>query len=169
MNEIVSNAAPLIYLAIAGQMDLVKKTYKKIYISREARIEVVDNGKKLKKVDALIIEKEIVAGWIEVCEVKKTMDIPIELDRGEEATLILARDKDIKEVLIDDAPGRAAAIVMGLIPRGTLYILLKLLIMKEIDFNRLIKILEALIKKGFRLKEEIYLRVIEEARRISGF
>ena len=121
-----------------------------------------------KKHYASIIEREINEGWIEVCEVRNPIRIPIRLDKGEETTLILARNKKIKEVLIDDAPGRAAAAIMGLIPRGTLYILLKLLIMKEIDFDRLIKILEALIEKGFRLREEIYLKVIEEAKRLSG-
>lgn len=166
MNVIVSNATPLIYLAKVGRLELIRKLYPKVYISSEVKKEVVDIGKKLKKIDAPIIEKEISKGWIIEYKVKESMDIPIDIEIGEKTTLILAREKGIKSVLIDDKAGRAAARLLDLEPKGTLFILLKSLKNKEIGFNTLIKILEGLIEKGFRLREEIYLRVIKEARKI---
>ncbi len=169
MKAIVSNATPLIYLAKVGRLNLIRKLYSKVYISSEVKKEVVDIGKKLKKIDAPIIEKEINKGWIIECKVKRSMDIPIDIEIGEKTTLILARDKGIKSVLIDDLAGRAAAKLLDLEPKGTLFILLKSLKNKEIGFNTLIKILEGLIEKGFRLREEVYLRVIKEAREISQF
>jgi len=55
---------------------------------------------------------------------------------------------------------------VGLIPRGTLYVLLKNLKLKNITFNDFLNILNQLIESGFRLKEEIYIKVIEEAKKI---
>ncbi len=167
LNVIVSNATPLIYLAKVGRLELIRKLYPKVYISSEVKKEVVDIGKKLKKIDAPVIEKEINKGWIIECKVKGSMDIPIDIEIGEKTTLILAREKSIKSVLIDDKAGRAAARLLDLEPKGTLFILLKSLKNKEIGFDTLIKILEGLIEKGFRLREEVYLRVIREAREIS--
>jgi len=167
LNVIVSNATPLIYLAKVGRLELIRKLYPKVYISSEVKKEVVDIGKKLKKIDAPMIEKEIIKGWIIECKVKGSMDIPIDIEIGEKTTLILAREKSIKSVLIDDKAGRAAAKLLDLEPKGTLFILLKSLKNKEIGFNTLIKILEGLIEKGFRLREEVYLRVIKEASKIS--
>jgi predicted nucleic acid-binding protein len=167
LNVIVSNATPLIYLAKVGRLELIRKLYPKVYISSEVKKEVVDIGKKLKKIDAPIIEKEISKGWVIEYKVKGSMDIPIDIEIGEKTTLILAREKGIKSVLIDDKAGRAAARLLDLEPKGTLFILLKSLKNKEIGFNTLIKILEGLIEKGFRLREEVYLRVIKEARSLS--
>lgn len=166
MKSIVSNATPLIYLAKVGRLDLLRKLYPKVYISSEVKKEVVDIGKKLNKIDAPIIEKEMGKGWIIECKAKGAINIPVDIEIGEKTTLILARDMGIKSVLIDDKAGRAAARLLDLEPRGTLFILLKSLKNKEISFDTLIKILEGLIEKGFRLREEVYLRVIKEAREI---
>jgi len=55
---------------------------------------------------------------------------------------------------------------LGLVPKGTLYVLLKNLKSKEITFDDFLNILNELIESGFRLKEEIYIKVIEEAKKI---
>ncbi|MCL4385151.1 MAG: DUF3368 domain-containing protein [Cyanobacteria bacterium] len=68
--------------------------------------------------------------------------------------------------MIDETIGRTAAKMMGLVPMGTLYVLLKNLKSKEIIFDDFLNILNELIESGFRLKEEIYIKVIEEAKRI---
>ena len=59
MNVIVSNATPLIYLAEVGRLDLLRKLYPKVYISSEVKKEVVDIGKKLKKIDAPIKQRDL--------------------------------------------------------------------------------------------------------------
>jgi len=43
---------------------------------------------------------------------------------------------------------------------------LKALEIKEISFNEFLEALNELVRQGFRLKEEIYLEAIREARRI---
>ncbi|MEM3381899.1 MAG: DUF3368 domain-containing protein, partial [Candidatus Bathyarchaeia archaeon] len=73
----------------------------------------------------------------------------------------------IREVLVDETPARTAAKLMGLTARGTLYVLLKGLEAEEIDLNEFLDALSKLVEHGFRLKEEVYLEAVREARRIS--
>jgi len=166
MSEIVSNTTPLIHLAKIKKYSLLKSLYNKIIISQEVKTEIVDEGKKFNKPDSLLIEKEIESGFIEVKKVNKLIETTLELESGELSTLSLAKKIKINEVFIDETLGRTAAKIVGLIPRGTLYVLLKNLKLKNITFNDFLNILNQLIESGFRLKEEIYIKVIEEAKKI---
>lgn len=166
MNKIVSNATPLIYLAKIKKYSLLKSLFGKIIISQEVKIEIVDEGKKLKQADALLIEREIEVGFIEVMKVEKLLETSLELELGELSTLSLAKKLKIDEVLIDETLGRSAARIIGLVPKGTLYVLLKNLKLKEITFDDFLNILNELLESGFRLKEEIYIKVIEEAKKV---
>jgi len=166
MNKIVSNATPLIYLAKIKKYSLLKSLFGKIIISQEVKIEIVDEGKKLKQQDELLIEREIEVGFIEVMKVEKLLETSLELELGELSTLSLAKKLKIDEVLIDETLGRSAARIIGLVPKGTLYVLLKNLKLKEITFDDFLNILNELLESGFRLKEEIYIKVIEEAKKV---
>jgi len=73
----------------------------------------------------------------------------------------------LKEVLVDEIPARTAAKLMGLTPRGTVYVLLKALEVKEININEFLDALSDLVKHGFRLKEEVYLEALRKAREIA--
>jgi len=44
MSGVVSNAAPLIYLAKVGRIDLLKKVFGEVFISEEVKVKVVDRG-----------------------------------------------------------------------------------------------------------------------------
>ena len=166
MSKIVSNATPLIYLAKIKKYILLKSLFGKIIISQEVKIEIVDEGKKLKQPDALLIEREMEDGFIEVKKVGKLIETTLELELGELSTLSLAKKLKIDEVLIDETLGRSAARIIGLVPKGTLYVLLKNLKLKKITFDEFLNILNELLESGFRLKEEIYIKAIEEAKKI---
>ena len=166
MNEIVSNATPLIYLAKIKKLDLLKSLYSKIIISHEVKIEVVNEGKKIKEPDAFLIEKEVMQDFIKVKKVDKLIKTTLELDLGELSTLSLAKELKINEVLIDETLARTATKMEGLVPKGTLYVILKNLKLKKITFDDFLSILNELIESGFRFKEDIYIKVIEEAKKI---
>ena len=57
--------------------------------------------------------------------------------------------------------------MLELIPRGTLFVLLEALKLNKIDFDEFLKVLDNLLIEGFRLREEVYLKVIKEAKRSS--
>jgi predicted nucleic acid-binding protein len=165
MGQVISNATPLIYLAKAGRINLLKEVFGEVFIPEEVKIEVVDRGKQLGERDAYAIEKAIGEGWLKVLPTE-IVEVPIELDRGEVAALSLAKKLGIKEVLLDEASARAAARLLDLTPRGTIFVLLKALEKKEIDLNEFLKVIDELISHGFRLKEEVYIEAVREARKI---
>ena len=164
---VVSNATPLIYLAKAGRIDLLKKVFGQVFIPEDVKIEVVDRGKQLGEKDAYVVEKAIGEGWLKVLSVD-IVEVPIKLDKGEEATLSLAKKLGLKVVLVDEAAARSAARLMDLTPRGTVFVFLKALEKNEIDLDEFLEALDELIDQGFRLKEEVYMEAVKEARKIAA-
>ena len=167
MSGVVSNATPLIYLAKTGRIDLLKKVFGEVFIPEEVKIEVVDKGKLLKEKDAYTIEKAIHEGWIKVLAAKP-IEVPIKLDKGEMAALSLAKKLKLNVVLLDEVSARSAAKLLGLTPRGTVFVLLKALEKKEIDLDEFLEVLSQLISEGFRLKEEVFVEAVKEGKRIAS-
>ena len=167
MSGVVCNATPLIYLAKANRIDLLERVFGIVFIPQEAKAEVVDEGKRLGEKDAYIVEKAINKGWLKVIAVE-AIDVPIKLDKGETAVLSLAKKLKLKVVLVDEILARSAAKLLDLTPRGTVFVLLKGLEKKEIDLDEFLEVLNQLISQGFRLKEEVYVEAVKEARRIAS-
>ncbi|MBI2669168.1 hypothetical protein HYX14_04980 [Candidatus Woesearchaeota archaeon] len=55
--------------------------------------EVVDKGKERNHSDAFLVEREILAGWIKIKEIKKQIKIPFDLDVGEKSVILLAQEQ----------------------------------------------------------------------------
>lgn len=165
MGGVVSNATPLIYLAKVGKIDFLKKVFGEVFIPEEVKIEAVDRGKLLGERDAYVIEKAIGEGWLKVLTTE-IVEVPIKLEKGEVAVLSLAKKLGLREVLLDEVSAREAARLLDLTPRGTVFVLLKALEKKEMDLNGFLEVLNQLIRHGFRLKEEVYVEAVREARRI---
>ncbi len=162
---IVSNATPLIYLAKVGKLDLLK-IFGRVVIPEEVKVEVVDRGKKLEKADACVVERAIKEGWIEVLKTEP-VDVPVKLHPGERAVLSLARRLGVNEVLVDEKPARFAAKLLGLKPRGTVFVLLKALEKGLIDLDDFLDTLDRLVKHGFRLREEVVIEAIRKAKELQ--
>jgi len=163
---VVSNATPLIYLAKIGRIGLLRKVFGEVIIPEEVRVEVVEKEKLLGESDAYVVENAIREGWIKVLRVE-SFRVHIRLEAGEVAVLSLAKEHGVREVLVDEAPARVAANLMGLTPRGTIYVLLKALELKEFSFNDFLDALSELVRHGFRLREEVYLEAVKKAREIA--
>jgi len=166
MNSVVSNATPLIYLAKIGKIGLLKGVFGQVLIPEEVKMEVVDRGKEQGEKDAPLVEKAIREGWLRVMKTER-IEVPIKLEAGELAVLSLAKAQGVREILVDEASARMAARLLDLTPRGTVFILLKALEKDEIDLEGFLHILEKLVKQGFRLKEEVFIEAIREARKIA--
>ena len=166
MSTVVSNATPLIYLAKIGKILLLQRVFGEIFIPEEVKIEAVDKGKQLGERDAYVIEKAIEDGWLKVLRAE-ALEIPIKLEPGEVAVLSLAKKLGQREVLVDETSARTAARLIGLTPRGTVFVLLKALEIKEISLSEFLDALSDLVKHGFRLKEEVYLEAVRKAREIA--
>ncbi|MEW6681001.1 MAG: DUF3368 domain-containing protein, partial [bacterium] len=119
---IVVNTSPWIALSICGQTSLLNKLYAKVYLPFKVKEEILVGGEQglgvqeLKASPWLLIEK--------VADMEK-IKLLYELEQGEAEVIILAKEKGIKQVLIDEKIARLQAKVLGLEVIGTLGLLLK--------------------------------------------
>ena len=168
MDKAVSNATPLIYLAKANQLNLLQTMVKQVFIPEAVYREVVIEGKRLGEKDAYRIERAITHGWIMVQDVKIIYPVEITIHPGEVEVISLAKEKGIEAVLMDDAKARAASELTGLRPVGTLWLILKAVENHILNFDEFLSTLEDIIQAGFYLKEEVYLKAVRIAKKLSG-
>lgn len=116
---VVPDAGPLIYLAGAGQLDLLDRLFDRVVVPSVVFAEVVVAG------DGLTGSAEVrAAEWIEVLEVQPEQSLLALLDAGEAAAIPLAESLGAT-LLCDDADARAVARQRGLAVVGSLGVLLR--------------------------------------------
>src|SRR5262245_36153566 len=108
---VVADASPLIGLATAGALHLLRELYGTVTISRLVKDEVTGDSKRpgARELDAAMRE-----GWVRVAPAPAETWRFIGLDSGEGSTLALAAEQEGALVLMDDAMGRAQAATLGL-------------------------------------------------------
>ncbi|MFQ6050899.1 MAG: DUF3368 domain-containing protein [Candidatus Hydrothermarchaeota archaeon] len=163
---IVSNSTPLIYLAKIGKLNLLKEFFEIILIPEEVKTEVVDKGKKLGSPDAFLLEKCMEEGWIKVERVENPKDLEeFGIDKGEAEAISLALERNL-DILADQTHARLAAKVLGLMPRGTIYVLLRALKEGILDYDEYLKCLRDLVMSNFRMSDEVYLEAVRIGKEI---
>jgi predicted nucleic acid-binding protein len=167
MDQIVSNSTPLIYLAKANQLILLKELIKTTIIPEAVYNEVVVRGKELGKSDAFLVDRAIDEGWIVVRGVKSHFHSEVSLHPGEQEVISLAKEIDTEIVFVDDIKARVVCELAGLSPRGTLWLLLRAIRNDFLDFDNFLGALEGMTRSGFYLEEEVYLRAVREAKKLS--
>lgn len=155
------------YLAKLGEIELLKKLFKKVVVPDEVYEEVVLKGKEGGFLDSLIIEKAVKDGWLQVKKVRSDADVlrfAPELDAGEVEVLCLARKIKPRPdlLLIDDASARAIAESFGFSVKGTLYVILMAFRKGLLTKNEAKEHIDKLVLVGFRISQEIYLQLIKE-------
>ncbi|NAS89571.1 DUF3368 domain-containing protein [ANME-1 cluster archaeon AG-394-G21] len=167
---IVSNATPLIYLAKLGRLALLKDFFQEVIIPEEVKREVVDQGKEQNSIDAFVVEEAIKEGWIKIKKVQIREDIEaLGIDKGEAEAIILAVELSSDDILVDQTHARFAATIFGLKPKGTIYVLLRALKEDLFDYDDYLKILEDLVRSGFRMSDEVYLEAVRLGKETNAF
>ncbi len=120
--RIVINTSPWIALSLCGQTSLLSMLYDEAYMPTAVKDEIVTGGRKMigvKELDA--------SSWIKIEKVKDAEKIELlyELEQGEAEVIVLAKEKGIQYVMIDERVARWQARILGLEVIGTLGILLK--------------------------------------------
>ncbi len=159
---IVSNSGPLIHLAKAGRLDLLKELFGEVIIPHEVKLEVIDRGKGM--ADAFLIESEVENGWIVIDKSNNTKLKEIAenagIDIGEAAAIMLAKSKSCP-VLIDDLAARRFAIGMGLEVVGSIGVLIRCAKVHKISRSEALETLEKLGRVMW-----LSIDVYEDARKI---
>ncbi|KXA99104.1 hypothetical protein AKJ42_03715 [candidate division MSBL1 archaeon SCGC-AAA261C02] len=128
---------------------------------------MVIRGKEEEYPDALVVEEAVEEGWISVKDVtgKKRLE-EYGIDKGEVEEISLALDLKSREVLMDQSHARFAAEVMGLVPKGTVYLLLKALRKEILNFDDYLKCLEILVSRGFRMSDDVYIEAVRLGKKL---
>lgn len=160
MPIVISNASPIINLAIIGRLGLLKKFWGRIFIPEAVWQEVVIDGKDKAEVDE--IKK---ADWIIVEKVKDrnlTLLLMQNLDKGEAEAIALAIEKNADIILLDETDARESADIYRIEKTGVLGILLLAKLRNEIpDLKQEIEKLKR--NANFWLKDSLIQGVLREA------
>lgn len=115
---VVPDSGPLIYLAGAGQIDLLRRLYVEVVVPRIVYEEVTVAGA------GLTGAAEVAAvTWLRVVDHEADPTLAARLDPGEAAAIPLAEELGAV-ILVDDGEARAVATERGLVVIGTLGVLL---------------------------------------------
>ena len=157
---IVSNSTVLIFLSKIDKYWLLKRLFDTVIIPEEVKKEAVDQGKKGNCIDAVEIDRSISDGWLKVQKIEVLKELrDIGIDKGEAEAISLAV-KLKKDVLLDQTHARMAAKLVGLKPKGTIYVLLRALKKKILTYDDYLISLQDLAEMGFRMSQEVYLEAI---------
>lgn len=155
---VVADSSPLISFAVLGKLELLTNIFDDIVVPKAVFDEVVIPNKPY--YDSL---KGFLTNKIEF--VKNEIGVKLllkEVELGESETIILALEKKICNVLMDDYKGRRIAEINGLYPIGTIGVLLQA---KKLGFIKEIKpLLAELIKNKIRIGISLYKKALELAK-----
>ena len=156
---IVADSSPLISLAILNKLNILDKIFDKIYIPTAVYNEIVQQNKPYfnELRDFSINRIRPIQNQLAVQILQKELDI------GESEAIVLAIEKSVPNILIDEYKGRKVAQINELLPIGSIGVLLqakKKGIVTEIkpELNKLIvnhrRIAQKLYDKALELADE---------------
>jgi uncharacterized protein len=109
--SVVSDASPLIALAVAGAFEALAGLFGTLTITRLVKNEV---SARPDRPGARELEAALRAGWIRVAPTPLDTWRLSQIDAGEASTIALALERNGALVLMDDALGREQALALGL-------------------------------------------------------
>ena len=155
---VVSDALPLISLAVIGHLELLKHFYERVLIPDAVYQELTDNDAEL-----LSAAEVRTLEWIVSQPVQNEMIVRAlqgELDPGEAAAIALAVELQADVVLIDERRARAGASRLGLDVVGVLGVLVEA--KHKALVPHLKPVLDDLITRaGFWVSSQLYERVLQ--------
>jgi predicted nucleic acid-binding protein len=161
-NKIVVNTSPWIALSICGYTKLLKQLYKEIYMPVGVKEEILAGRE-----GGIGVNELKSSSWLKIRKVADAERVKFlyELECGEAEVIILAKEKKIKQVLIDEKVARLQAKVLGLEAIGTLGLLLKA--KKRNLLSEIKPLIEKMLQKGIWIKKEIIEGILKEAGEIE--
>jgi predicted nucleic acid-binding protein len=131
MTVVVADTSPLNYLVLIGQIGVLRLLYGNVVVPPEVLAELADGDAPTEVLKWVRTRPD----WLEVRAVRQEQDDPAlqQLDLGERAAILLAREEPEVLLLIDDAAGRAEANRRAIPNTGTLGILKAAAVLQLLD------------------------------------
>ena len=155
---VVSDSSPLISLAILNKLTILDQLFDEIYIPMAVYNEVARQNKPYYQELACFSANR-------VKRIQNQSDVQLllkDLDIGESEAIVLAKENNISDILIDEYKGRKIAVAHGLSPIGTIGLLIQA--KKKGIINELRPELDILIANHRRISPNLY----EKALKLAG-
>ncbi|MBI3036024.1 hypothetical protein HYY71_06925 [Candidatus Woesearchaeota archaeon] len=127
----IIDASPLIIFGKLNKISILKKLYKNIEVTNEVYNEAVLKGIEKNSKDAFIIKEYVDNKTIKVFRLEENfyniankIRTIYRIDIGEAETIALALQLNKKEAMLDELSAREAAEAFGIVPIGSLRVLL---------------------------------------------
>lgn len=159
MPKVVCNSSPLIHLARIGELEILRDIFDEVLVPEAVYRECVIEGRDRDDASKIKTASWICIVGIKNIELKKALNTS--LDEGESEAIVLALQKKVDIILLDDYDAREYARIYGLKITGTIGVLLKAKYMGRI--SSLSNILENLKETGFWLNENLRYQILREA------
>jgi len=155
--KIVADSSPLIAFAILNQLNLLSRIFSEIFIPQTVYDEVSKwskpHSQKLKKFSKNKVQT--IQNQIAVQLLRKDVDL------GEAEAIVLALESNIENILIDDTKARKIAQAQGLLPIGSIGVLLQA---KKSGLIEIVKpSLDKLIANRIRIRKTLYNKALDLA------
>jgi predicted nucleic acid-binding protein len=144
----VSDASPLISFPQIGRLDLLRAQFSQVMVPSAVELEVLPSVGTL-------------PAWIDKRHAPLPADFLSQLDGGEREAIALAAEVDASYLIIDDLPGRRAALRLGLRVIGSLGLLARAKRRGLIGEVR--PLMDAMITHGLYAGEGLYRHVLSLA------
>jgi len=161
MPTAVSDSSTLIHLARIGRLNLLNVYFEQVLIPPAVWREVVEEGRGRPGVRE--VEEASWSGWLTIVAPTRQdlLDLlRLELDEGEAEAIVLALERQVEVILLDESDGRRVANALGLQKTGVIGILMRaklegkiLSLRRELDRLRQ--------EAGFWIREELYQRALQ--------
>jgi hypothetical protein len=154
---IVADASPLISFAILNKLDVLDKLFKDILIPIAVYKEITKVNKKYSNKLKSFAENK-------TKKVKNKLAVELlqkDLDLGESEAIVLAKENNISDILMDEYKGRKIAKDNGLHPIGTLGVLIQA--KKKKLIKKVKPEIDTLIENHIRISDDLYSTALKLA------
>jgi len=153
---LVCNTSPIIFMAKLGVLDWLKRY--RAFIPEQVLAEIrKGEGNDVSAIDELLKKQ-----GAQIVPVHALKDLPDNLGEGEQAAISLAAQKHADFILVDEARARKVARLYGLHPRGTIGMIWEEYLKKRITKNECKRHIIQLVTMGYRIREELLLKILED-------
>lgn len=168
----VFDATPLIYLAKADRLTLVRHLGASCVLPERVYEEVVATGLDEGYPDARRIDRSVDAGQFDVVSVETTallswLRTNDSLSAADAAVLAHADACDGAAVM-DETYGRDVAAAEGITTRGTAYLVLRLTTQGAIDVDEARTVIDTMIDDGWYCAPDVYARIVRKIESLDG-
>ncbi len=159
----------MILFSKINRLGLLNQVFEDVVICQEVYDEVVERGRLKDEFGVELIKEAISNGRIKVKSINSKFKVKVEylidhyklIDKGEAETIILALQENKKEVLIDEKYARDIALSLGLIPKGSLRVLLLAFENRILNEREIKSLLTEITSTDFRISAGLLSKFLE--------